>query len=152
MPARSPVRPDHLYCHTRYIYLAISFLYGLRFRGELGPIVTELQRELYPKPYLAIDFAAHRHDIARSDLYAAPSRALRAAWNAMTVFEAWTQKLRPLRALRRRALSRCLERIRFEQQASNFQALSLVNGILNIIVLFAHDPHDPMIEPSLAGV
>jgi lanosterol synthase len=152
LPAGSPVRPDHLYCHTRYIYLAISFLYGLRFRSELGPIVTELQQELYPKPYLAIDFAAHRHDIARSDLYVAPSRALRAAWNAMTAFEAWTQKLRPLRALRRRALSRCLERIRFEQQASNFQALSPVNGILNTIALFAHDPHDPMIEPSLAGV
>src|SRR5262249_45848748 len=31
LPARFPVHPDHLYCHTRYIYLAISFLYGARF-------------------------------------------------------------------------------------------------------------------------
>ena len=65
----------------------------------------------------------------------------------MTVYERVAQKAPPLRALRRRALAQCLARIRFEQQASNFQALSPVNGILNTIALFAHDPHDPMIEP-----
>ena len=51
LPAGSPVHPDHLYCHTRYIYLAISFLYGCRFRGVLGSIGTELRRELYPAGY-----------------------------------------------------------------------------------------------------
>src|SRR5262249_44532202 len=140
LPARFPVHPDHLYCHTRYIYLAISFLYGARFRGDLGPITEELRRELYVKPYDAIDFAAHRNDIACTDLYVAPSRALRAAWTAMTVLERWVPRLPFLRALRRRALARSLARIRFEQHASNFQALSPVNGILNTIALFAHDP------------
>ena len=70
----------------------------------------------------------------------------------MTAFERWVPRLALLRALRRRALARCLDRIRFEQEASNFQGLSPVNGILNTIALFAHDPHDPMLAPSLAGV
>jgi lanosterol synthase len=152
LPARSPVHPNHLYCHTRYIYLAISFLYGARFRGDLGPITMELRRELYREPYEAADFSAHRHDIACTDLYAAPSGALRVAWNAMAAFERCVQRLPALHALRRRALAHCLARIRFEQQASNFQGLSPVNGILNTIALFAHDPHDPMLAPSLAGV
>src|SRR5215471_17026480 len=152
LPARSPIHPNHLYCHTRYIYLAISFLYGARFRGDLGPITEELRRELYVKPYDAIDFAAHRNDIARTDLYVAPSRALRAAWTAMTVLERWVPRLPFLRALRRRALARSLARIRFEQHASNFQALSPVNGILNTIALFAHDPQDPTLARSFAGV
>jgi squalene/oxidosqualene cyclase-like protein len=152
LPAGSPIHPNHLYCHTRYIYLAISFLYGCRYRAELGPITSELRQELYLEPYSAIDFAAHRHDIAGTDLYVAPSRLLRAAWNAMVVFERLSQAMPSLRALRRRALARCLARIRFEQRASNFQALSPVNGILNTIALSAHDPRDPMIEPSLAGV
>jgi 2,3-oxidosqualene cyclase len=152
LPTRSPVHPNHLYCHTRYIYLAISFLYGARFRGDLGPITGELRRELYAEPYNTIDFAAHRNDVGRTDLYVAPSRALRAAWSAMTVFERWAPRLPFLRALRRCALARCLDRIRFEQGASNFQALSPVNGILNTIALFAHDPLDPMLAPSLAGV
>jgi 2,3-oxidosqualene cyclase len=152
LPAGSPIHPSHLYCHTRYIYLAISFLYGARFRGDLGAITEELRRELYAEPYNTIDFAAHRHDIARTDLYVTPSRALRAAWTAMAVFERWVPRLPFLQALRRRALARCLDRIRFEQQASNFQALSPVNGILNTIALFAHDPQDPMLAPSFAGV
>ena len=152
LPTRSPVHPNQLYCHTRYIYLAICFLYGMRFRGELGPITAELRRELYSEPYEQIDFAAHRHELAASDLYVAPSRVLRAAWTAMAAFERWMPRLTVLRALRRRALARCLVRIRFEQQASNFQGLSPVNGILNTIALLAHDSHDPMIEPSLAGI
>jgi lanosterol synthase len=152
LPARSPVHPNHLYCHTRYIYLAISFLYGARFRADLGPITEELRRELYAEPYDSIDFDAHRNDISSTDLYVAPSRALRTAWDAMAVFERWARKLPFPRALRRRALARCLDRIRFEQQASNFQGLSPVNGILNTIALFANDPHDPMLAPSLAGV
>src|SRR5262249_46923687 len=31
---RSSVNPDQLYCHTRYIYLGICFLYGTRFRAN----------------------------------------------------------------------------------------------------------------------
>ena len=57
---------------------------------------------------------------------------LRAAWNAMTAFEACAQKLRPLGALRRRALARCLERIRFEQQTvrgSNPRSLAYLCGL-----------------------
>jgi 2,3-oxidosqualene cyclase len=152
LPVRSPVHPNHLYCHTRYIYLAISFLYGARFRGDLGPITQALRGELYAEPYDTIDFAAHRNSIARTDLYVAPSQALRAAWGAMAVFERWVPRLPFLRTLRRRALARCLDRIRFEQGASNFQGLSPVNGILNTIALFAHDPQDPMLAASVAGI
>jgi 2,3-oxidosqualene cyclase len=152
LPARFPIHPNQLYCHTRYIYLAISFLYGARFRGDLGPITSELRSELYPEPYEAIAFASHRHNLAPSDLYVAPGRALRAAWTVMGAFERLVPRLAILRALRRRALARCLARIRFEQQASNFQGLSPVNGILNTIALFAHNPNDSMLAPSLSGI
>lgn len=152
LPARSPVHPNQLYCHTRYIYLAISCLYGMRYRGDLGPITAELRRELYTEPYDTIDFAAHRHDIAPSDLYIAPTGMLRRVWNAMAAYERWVARLPLLRTLRRRAVARCLDRIRFEQQASNFQGLSPVNGILNTIALSAHDPQDAMLPQSLAGI
>ena len=147
------MHPNNLYCHTRYIYLAISFLYGAAIpRATSGRITEALRRELYSEPYNTIDFAAHCNDIARTDLYVAPSGALRAAWSAMAVSSVGCPRLPFLRAFRRRALARCLGRIRSEQEASSFQALSPVNGILNTIALFAYDPHDPMLEPSLAGV
>ncbi len=73
LPDWFPVHPNQLYCHTRYIYLAISCLYGARVHADLGPITQQLRQELYSQPYEAIDFAAHRHDIAAADLYVAPS-------------------------------------------------------------------------------
>ena len=152
LPRSSPVHPNQLYCHTRYIYLAICFLYGSRFRADIGPIVTELRQELYPEPYETIDFAAHRYDLAATDLYVSPGRIMRIAWTAMSAFERLVPKLAPLQALRQRALARCLARIRFEQDASRFQGLSPVNGMLNTIALFAHNPRDPMLEASLAGI
>src|SRR5262249_8610292 len=47
LPRNAPVHPNQLYCHTRYIYLAICFLYGSRFSADLGPIAQELRQELY---------------------------------------------------------------------------------------------------------
>jgi 2,3-oxidosqualene cyclase len=152
LPKWSPIHPDQLYCHTRYIYLGISFLYGARARADIGPIAQELRRELYAVPYGSIDFAAHRHDLAANDLYVAPSRGLRMAWDLMARYERLHERLAPLRALRRRALARCLQRIRFEQQASNYQGLSPVNGILNTVALWVHDPKDAMLAPSLEGI
>src|SRR5439155_7816531 len=87
-----------------------------------------------------------------TDLYVAPGRVMRVAWGMMSAFERLVPRFAPLRALRRRALKRCLGRIRYEQDASRFHGLSPVNGMLNTIALFASDPRDPMLERSLAGI
>jgi 2,3-oxidosqualene cyclase len=152
LPQWSPVHPNHLYCHTRYIYLAISYLYGRRFIGDLGPLAGELRQELYGRDFQSVDFASHRHDIAGTDLYVRPSRGLRTAWNVMAVFERLLIKLPPLQALRRRALDHCLKRIRFEQTASRYQGVSPVSGILNTLALFANQPDDPDVSRSLNGL
>lgn len=152
LPKWSPVHPNHLYCHTRYIYLVMCHLYGGRFCSDLGPLGAELKEELYPVPYGTIDFARHRGDIAQTDLYVAPSRTLRFAWGAMAFYEQLQERWAPLRRLRARALAHSLRRIRFEQQTTRFQGLSPVNGILNTLALWAHDASDPMVEHSLAGV
>jgi lanosterol synthase len=55
-------------------------------------------------------------------------------------------------ALRRRALDRCIQRIRAAQRASNFQALSPVSGILHTLALWTHDPRGPEVEASIAGL
>jgi 2,3-oxidosqualene cyclase len=152
LPEWIPIHPNRLYCHTRYIYLGISQLYGARVRIDLGDIAAALRCELYSTPYETIDFAAHRHDVAGSDLYVTPGPWLRRAWNAMAAYERLVVRLPTLRRLRQRALATGLRRIRFEQEATNYQALSPVNGILNTIALWAHDRSDPTVEASLAGV
>jgi len=147
LPQWLPVHPVHYYCHTRYIYLAIAYLYGRRFRIDLGPITQELRAELYPEPYDSIDFSRYRHAIAASDLYVRPSAPLRAAYDVLYAYEK-----RTLRGLRQRALSYCLERILFEQRASRYQGISPVNALLNCLALYAHSPHHPDLAPSLSGL
>jgi lanosterol synthase len=147
LPRWLPFHPHRYYCHTRYIYLAIASLYANRFRARLGPIIQELRHELYAVPYQTIDFAAHRHEVAPSDLYVRPGWLLRLGYGLLSLYDRHHSS-----GLRQQALAYCLERIRYEQRTSQYQALSPVNGLLNCLVLLARDPYDPDLGPSLAGL
>jgi lanosterol synthase len=147
LPAWLPFHPRRYYCHTRNIYLAIAWLYGNRFRARLGPIVHDLRRELYAVPYETIDFAAHRHEVAPSDLYVRPGWLLRLGYGLLSLYDR-----HHFPGLRHKALAYCLKRIRYEQRTSRYQALSPVNGLLNCLVLRARDPNDPDLRPSLDGL
>jgi lanosterol synthase len=148
LPYWLPIAADRLYCHTRYIYLGMAYLAAIGLRTDPG-IGAALRQELaaFTRPG-----ARPRHQIAASDLYVPPGRALRFAYDAMAALGPLWRRLPGAAALRRRALARCLRRIRAEQFATDFQALSPVNGVLNTLALWAHDPHAPEVEASLAGL
>lgn len=147
LPRALPFQPFRFYCHTRYIYLGIAYLFGCRFRGDLGPVVHDLRRELYGIPYEEVDFAAHRNDVAASDLYVRPSLLLRVAYRMFVFMDRFH-----LLWLRQRALDFCLKRINYEQRTSRYQGLSPVNGLLNCLALLAADPNHPDLGPSLDGI
>jgi lanosterol synthase len=142
LPDWVPLHPNNYYCHTRYIYLGIAYLYGRRFRADIGPIREQLRRELYDRDYSTIDFAKYRHDIAPTDLHVRPSLPLRALYDTLSQYEK-----RPVQALRRRALEHCFTRIVYEQDVTRGQGLSPVNGLLDCLALFAE--RHPLFESSL---
>jgi len=145
LPRALPFHPRRYYCHTRYIYLAMAYLYGARVRVRLGPIADELRDELYGAPWATLDFAAHRDHVATSDLYVRPGRALRVAVRALRMLERAVPA-----GLRRRALEACFERIVYEQRVTRHCALSPVNGLMNCLVLWSRD--HPDLDASLAGL
>jgi lanosterol synthase len=147
LPAWLRIHPSRWYCHTRYIYLGMAYLYGRRFTANLGELGDSLRRELYAAPYDTIDFAAHREHVSPIDLSVKPATALAAARRLIALLE----QLCP-RGLRARALDHCFERILYEQRASRYQALSPVNGLLNCLAIFAQDPAHPELGPSLDGL
>jgi len=147
LPDWVPVQPNNFYCHTRYIYLGIGYLYGKRFTFDLGPLRDELRQELYGQPYGDIDFSKHRHNLASRDVYVRPSRPLRLAWDILARLE----KRIPAR-LRRAALDRCYGRIEYEVEASRGQGLSPVNAILNILALHSENPAHPRLASSLEAL
>jgi lanosterol synthase len=65
LPKWLPFHPHRWYCHTRYIYLAMSYLSGRRFVADLGPLGEQLRTELYGGTYEAIDFASQRRPLQR---------------------------------------------------------------------------------------
>ena len=144
LPGRLPAHPDRLYCHTRNIYQGIAYLYGRRFRADLGPLTASLAAELYGGPLPRSGFTAHRNAISATDLHRRPVRLLRIGYRLLLGYE----RIHP-RRLRERALDRCLTRIRDEQRATAAQGLSPVNAVLDCLALFAHDSGDPELDVGM---
>jgi 2,3-oxidosqualene cyclase len=147
LPRGLPFHPTRLYCHTRSIYTAMAYLYGKRFRAEPTPLTAELRVELYGNAPTRADFAAHRTDVAPSDLHAPPGFLLRAVSRLLCAAEHVRSSRR-----RERALARCFDRIVYEQRATGFRALSPVNGLLNCLALSAVRPEHSDLAASLEGL
>ncbi|MBN1769797.1 MAG: 2,3-oxidosqualene cyclase [Deltaproteobacteria bacterium] len=147
LPSWLPIHPSRFYCHTRMIYLALSVLSALRFRMPEDDLVRTLREELYPQGWAAVRFAEHRATVAPGDLYVEPTGLLRAAYGALRLGE----RAAPA-ALRRRAVARLVEEIRYEQRQSGQAALSPVSGLLNAVALHAADPDGPGAAEALAGM
>ena len=147
LPPWVPGHPRTWYCHTRYIYLGMSYLAARGFTANLGPLRDALRAELYEQPYETIVFAAHRYHVSPTDQYARPAFVLR----TMRRVAAALCGVMPTR-LRDEALRQCFGRILYEQRASRYQALSPVNGLLNCLAIHATDPSNPALEASVAGL
>jgi lanosterol synthase len=147
LPGWLPVHPFRYYCHTRYIYLGIAFLFGSRFRADLGSVIADLRSELFSERFESIDFKSHRHDLAPTDLYVRPSAGVRLAYDALHAYERFHSA-----RVRRRALDFCFERILYEQRTSRYQAISPVNGLLNCLAIYSRDPRHPDLAPSMEGL
>jgi squalene/oxidosqualene cyclase-like protein len=147
LPRWFPFHPSRLYCHTRLIYLAMSFLYGKRFCRPADPLCHSLREELYEKPYDSIDFRSAKSRCAKTDLFVAPSWILSAVNTFLGIVEKCCPPL-----VRCRGLETTLKRIEYEQRSTSFAALSPVNGMLNILALFAVDPGHADLGKSLDGL
>ncbi len=140
LPHWLPGAPTRLYCHTRHIYLGLAYLLGSGFAADLGPIAAELRHELYGDSGGAVDPAHHRHELATSDAYVRPGAGLRFAYDAVRRLGALWRRMPGATALRRRALDSCYARILFEQDATRYQGLSPVNGVLNTLAIGVRAP------------
>lgn len=147
LPSWLPFHPSRFYCHTRLIYLGMSYLWGRKFCRAEDDLCRLLRKELYADSYESLDFPRSRGMVSDRDCFELPSAALKTVYGIF----GRVQNLVP-GFLRRRACARALEIITFEQQSTDYAALSPVNGLLNILALYDANPIDPAVEASLSGV
>lgn len=146
LPKSFPLHPSRYYCHTRLIYLAMATIYASKSQHPIDTKIKALRSELYPgRVYDAIDFRRYRSALRFEDLYQPPSPALRLMYRALVVHE----KHLP-HPLRQHLVKKLLRRIRWEMRSTNHTCISPVNGLLNMIALFLHDPRDEDLRKAYA--
>jgi lanosterol synthase len=145
LPDAAPIHPSRLWCHCRQVYLPMAWLYGRRARGEVTPLIAELRRELYDRPYESIRWRAARDTLAPGDATVPGTPLLAAANRAMAAFEDHVP-----RRLRARALAHVLEHLEHEDRATSTIRIGPVNAALNTIVHCFHDPGGPRVAASFA--
>ncbi|XP_022135121.1 probable oxidosqualene cyclase isoform X2 [Momordica charantia] len=65
LPYFLPLHPGRMWCHSRMVYLAMSYLYGKRFVGPINFIIMNLRQELYIRPYHTVDWNHSRNLCAK---------------------------------------------------------------------------------------
>ena len=146
LPSAVPVHPIRFYCHTRYVYLAMSLLQGSHAKFDLGPLADQLRQELFGPTGPPKTFREHRYHLSPSDAFEPPNLLIRAAERVM----GWYDRV-PVRKLREAALQRCMGLIQRDLDATSHLTISPVNGVLNVLALQARGADRALIEKCVRG-
>ncbi|RMF17093.1 MAG: squalene--hopene cyclase [Candidatus Dadabacteria bacterium] len=135
LPRRFPAHPANFWCHTRMVYLPLSWLYGRRAALMPDRNLRALREELYDAPWDAIHWPSHRTRIAETDAAEPLADVWRPASQALALWNRFGS-----RRLRDRALKEVLQQIRFEDENTQGLCLGPVNAVLHTIVWQFADP------------
>ncbi|KAE8652477.1 probable oxidosqualene cyclase [Cucumis sativus] len=140
-PYSLPLHPGRMWCHSRMIYLPMSYLYGKRFVGSISSIILSLRRELYTCPYHKIDWNLSRNLCAKEDLYTPHSKIQDVLWNSIHKFGEPLLKKWPLSKLRQKALDFVIQHIHYEDENTHYLCLGPVSKVLNMVCCWVEDPN-----------
>ncbi|XP_048226509.1 probable oxidosqualene cyclase isoform X2 [Ricinus communis] len=141
LPYFVPLHPGRLWCHSRMVYLAMSYLYGKRFVGPINRLILSIRRELYLLPYYLIDWNQARSLCAKEDLYYPHPLIQDILWGFLhKVGEPLLTKW-PFSRLRPLALNTIMQHIHFEDESTHYICLGPVNKVLNMLCCWVEDPN-----------
>ncbi|MBK8480986.1 MAG: terpene cyclase/mutase family protein [Proteobacteria bacterium] len=147
LPRQFPLHPSRLWCHTRAVYLPMSYLYGRRFTGPQTPLVAELRDELFTRPWDALDWRALREKVASGDLYQPLTPTLRGLQRVLRLHER-----RPSALLRKRALTFVADQIRREDESTGYLTIGPVSKALHLVAVWLADPESAAFQRHLERI
>lgn len=145
LPKWLPIHPRLMYCHTRMIYLAMSYLYGIKFQTPETELIKQLRRELYGDSYEKINFFDYRNTIAATDIYVKPIFLLKMVYRSLIIYDNHHSTTR-----RQQALNEILDHVIYHQRQMNYAAMNPLNGMFNTLILY-HAKHEDFL-PSFHGI
>ncbi|BAQ18542.1 terpene cyclase/mutase family protein [Methyloceanibacter caenitepidi] len=135
LPTWLPAHPSRFWCHSRMIFLPMSYLYGIRAQAPLTPVVRALRDEIFCEPYEALDFRGSQMQCAAGDIYAPLSRGYRLLNGLLNGYEAIAGE-----RLRARATDFVLDQVRQEDENTNNICIGPINKVLNMLCWHFAEP------------
>lgn len=129
LPTLLPFHPSRMWCHSRMVYLPMSWLYAKRAAVPAEGVLLELREELYEVPFAQVDWAQARDRVARSDAYTPRAKVLGVVHRVLHRFER-----RPSPRRRQRACDFVLEQIDAEDRNTSYLCIGPVNKLFNTLV------------------
>ncbi|AAZ12587.1 lanosterol synthase [Trypanosoma brucei brucei TREU927] len=134
LPNWIPFSPSRLWCHSRVVSIAFSYLYGLRWRQPDNLLLQCLRYEIYLEPYGNIKWAKHRSNICAKDCYTPLSSVYKVFAAVMSLYEK-----RPIKFLRRRALEVAWTHIAYDDESTHFICLGPVNKAFDMLITWIRE-------------
>ncbi|KAK1417057.1 hypothetical protein QVD17_26179 [Tagetes erecta] len=152
LPYFIPLHPGRMWCHTRLIYLPMSYLYGKRFVGPISSIVLSLRRELYNTLYHEVNWDLARNQCAKEDLYYPHPMIQDIIWGGLNKIAEPLLMQWPLSKVRRKALNTVMQHIHYEDENTRYICIGPVNKVLNMLCCWVEDPKSPVNKLHLSRV
>ncbi|XP_057447339.1 cycloartenol synthase-like isoform X2 [Lotus japonicus] len=152
LPYFFPLHPGRMWCHTRHVYLPMSYLYSRRFVGPFNALVLSLRKELYTLPYHLLDWDQARNLCAKEDLYHPRPGIQKVLWGFLHHFGEPLLTHWPFSKLRKKGLNHVMQHIHYENQNSNYTCIGPVNKVLNLVCCWLENPNSEAFKCHISRI
>ena len=130
-PSYLPFHPSRYWCHSRMVYLAMSYLYSEKIVANSSQFIEDLKKELFCEQFDQIDFHKHRNSISSLDCYSPQTNLLKLIHFILNTYESIH-----LKNYRLKASKYLLELIRGEDEQTDYINIGPVNKFFNMISIY----------------
>ncbi|KAF9302335.1 Lanosterol synthase (Oxidosqualene--lanosterol cyclase) [Mortierella antarctica] len=138
LPHFLPIHPGRYWCHTRNVYIPMSYIYGRRATAPLTPLTRQLREELYTQPYDSIPWHAQRGNICKADLYYPHTSLLKFLNGGLVIAEKVTVNSR----IRAMALKAAYRQVKMEDENTHYLDIGPVNKMMNMLSTYYEEGPD----------
>lgn len=131
LPKGLPVHPWRYWCHTRMVYLPMSYCYAHRIQIAESELVHAIRKEIYTTPYNQINWTKAKDEVNALDVYHKASSIL----NVFNAFANFYERF-PIQRWRKKALDFVSTYIDAEDEQTNYINIGPVNQVVNSIAVW----------------
>ena len=130
-PKWLPVHPWRYWCHSRLVYLPMSYCYAHRIQMPENDLILSLRQEIFTEDFASINWPAQRDVVCDKDIYTVQSPVLK--W--MNFFTNGYEKFK-ISWLRNKVLNYILDYLNAEDLQTGFLDIGPVSQAINSICIW----------------